>query len=163
MNIHNLDGCAPVPLAFYLKALGILRLVAEQADPEARGWWEGEHFRLATKLDRNGLEAFFLKSYEPTPVVSPWNKGSGFYYDNDPALKAFELSPASRAKPVKDAIKDARVLLSESVIADNLVRQIKAESKVTKEDRTRLRKNIGFCQDKGYAPTKRTKSGTQKA
>ncbi len=28
-----LSGCAPVPLAHYLKALGVLRLVAEQADP----------------------------------------------------------------------------------------------------------------------------------
>jgi len=41
MHIHDLNGCAPAPLAHYLKALGILRLVAEQADPEARGWWWG--------------------------------------------------------------------------------------------------------------------------
>lgn len=36
IHIHKLDGCAPTPLAHYLKALGILRLVAEQADPNAR-------------------------------------------------------------------------------------------------------------------------------
>jgi hypothetical protein len=34
-----LHGCTPEPLMSYLKALGILRLVAEQADPEARGAW----------------------------------------------------------------------------------------------------------------------------
>ena len=50
--VHQLDGCAPTPLAHYLKALGILRLVAEQADLDARGWWDGDRFRLATKLNR---------------------------------------------------------------------------------------------------------------
>ncbi len=34
-QVHEivLSGCSPIPLANYLKALGILRLVAEQADP----------------------------------------------------------------------------------------------------------------------------------
>ncbi|TVQ98102.1 MAG: hypothetical protein EA399_11480, partial [Desulfovibrionales bacterium] len=68
MHIHDLKGCAPTPLAHYLKALGILRLVAEQADPEARGWWHGDLFRLATKLDARELETFFLERYEPTPI-----------------------------------------------------------------------------------------------
>ena len=50
IHVHELDGCAPTPLAHYLKALGILRLVAEQADEHARGWWEGNHFRLGVDL-----------------------------------------------------------------------------------------------------------------
>lgn len=79
MNIHDLNGCAPTPLAHYLKALGILRLVSEQADPQARGWWEGDRFRLATQLDREELETFFLARYEPTPIFNPWGARSGFY------------------------------------------------------------------------------------
>lgn len=79
IHVHDLAGCAPTPLAHYLKALGILRLVAEQADTQARGWWEGEQFKLATKLDRQELEAFFLESYEPTPMFNPWGARSGFY------------------------------------------------------------------------------------
>ena len=59
--VHQLDGCAPTPLAHYLKALGILRLVAEQADLDARGWWDGDRFRLATKLNREEIEAFFVR------------------------------------------------------------------------------------------------------
>ena len=39
LHLHYLKGCSPTPLANYHKALGILRLVAEQADPTARGWW----------------------------------------------------------------------------------------------------------------------------
>ncbi|MDZ7810555.1 MAG: hypothetical protein U5L11_11035 [Arhodomonas sp.] len=42
-----LPGCGPIPLAGYLKALGVLRLVAEQADPDARGYWEDEQFIVA--------------------------------------------------------------------------------------------------------------------
>ena len=60
IHVHQLDGCAPAPLAHYLKALGILRLVAEQADRDARSWWAGDDFRLATRLGREELEAFFL-------------------------------------------------------------------------------------------------------
>ena len=60
IHVHTLDGCAPAPLAHYLKALGILRLLAEQVDSDARGWWEGDHFRLAMRLDRGELERFFL-------------------------------------------------------------------------------------------------------
>jgi len=41
LHLHHLVGCAPAPLARYLKALGILRLVAEQKDPAVRGWWPG--------------------------------------------------------------------------------------------------------------------------
>jgi CRISPR-associated protein Csx17 len=79
LQLHELKGCAPAPLANYLKALGVLRLVVEQeADPEARGWWQDERFRLLTKLTRDELEQFFLHRYAPTPLLSPWNKGCGF-------------------------------------------------------------------------------------
>ena len=56
----TLDGCSPTPLASYLKALGVLRLLSsaannvsgEVADPGIRGWWEGERFHLRTTLGR---------------------------------------------------------------------------------------------------------------
>ena len=59
IHVHELGGCGPTPLAHYLKALGILRLVAEQADSDVRGWWDGDHFRLATRLTREELEGVF--------------------------------------------------------------------------------------------------------
>ena len=54
IHLHTLKGCSPAPLANYLKALGILRLVGEQADKQARGWWEGEYFCLLTKVVERG-------------------------------------------------------------------------------------------------------------
>lgn len=79
MIVHRLDGCAPMPLAHYLKALGILRLVAEQLDPRARGWWQGERFVLASEKTEEELVRFFLESYAPTPMFNPWGARSGFY------------------------------------------------------------------------------------
>ena len=61
MTIYEqvLDGCSPVPLASYLKALGVFRLVAEQADPQARGFWRDERFVLRTFLAQDELVRFF--------------------------------------------------------------------------------------------------------
>lgn len=79
MHVLKLMGCTATPFGSYLKALGVLRLVSEQADSEARGWWDGDVFQLESKLDEAGLEDFFLARYSPTPIVAPWNSGSGFY------------------------------------------------------------------------------------
>ena len=83
----TLDGCAPTPLASYLKALGVLRLLSSSAnhvdgkaaDPKARGWWEHERFHLMTALGGDGLLRYFLEAYAPSPIIAPWNGGSGFY------------------------------------------------------------------------------------
>ena len=83
----TLGGCAPTPLASYLKAIGALRLISSNAnhvdgnaaDPDARGWWENDQFQLSTRLSREELCGFFLQEYAPTPIVAPWNGGSGFY------------------------------------------------------------------------------------
>lgn len=79
----QLAGCRPEPLAHYLKALGILRLVSEQVDPDARGWWADDVLWLRTKMTREEMEKFFLENYQPTPIVAPWNGGSGFYYQEE--------------------------------------------------------------------------------
>jgi CRISPR-associated protein Csx17 len=74
----GLKGCTIEPMGGYLKALAVLRLISEQADPSARGWWHGNTFRLESKFDEAGLVGFFLDEYRPTPIVAPWNGGSGF-------------------------------------------------------------------------------------
>jgi CRISPR-associated protein Csx17 len=128
INIHHLYGCTPTPLANYLKALGILRLVAEQVDPNARGAWRDEHFVLATTLSVQEIETFFLEQYAPTPFVSPWNKGAGFL-TKDRFLAALEQSPLPRLKSFQDGIAAARSLCSELELADAAIRQIKEEPK----------------------------------
>ena len=82
----TLDGCTPIPLASYLKVLGVLRLISSDAnhvngraaDPKARGWWTNERFHMRTTLDLRALSRFFLHEYAPSPIVAPWNGRAGF-------------------------------------------------------------------------------------
>jgi CRISPR-associated protein Csx17 len=73
-----LYGCTPEPLISYLKALGVLRLIAEQADPEARAAWRAGIFVLSSKFDADTLIQFFLEEYMPTPIAVPWS-GNDFF------------------------------------------------------------------------------------
>ena len=130
IHVHQLDGCAPTPLAHYLKAIGILRLVSEQVDNEARGWWDGDRFRLASSLSQRDLINFFLHAYQPTPIVSPWNKGSGFFQDNDRGLSPIESSQGPRFASLRLGIATGRSQLQELESADAMVRNIKAETKI---------------------------------
>ncbi|MFO1358869.1 type I-U CRISPR-associated protein Csx17 [Plasticicumulans sp.] len=108
-----LRGCTPVPLAHYLKALGVLRLVAEQADAEATGHWTDDGFVLESRLDRTALTGFFLHDYRPTPVIAPWNGGSGFYpKDNMSGIGPLETATATRLQPYAATIRQVRTQLA---------------------------------------------------
>ncbi|MCG5540854.1 MULTISPECIES: type I-G CRISPR-associated protein Cas8g1/Csx17 [unclassified Halorhodospira] len=107
-----LPGCTPVPLASYLKALGILRLVVEQADPEARGCWQNEQFVLESRLDAEELKRFFLEEYRPTPILAPWNGGSGFYpKDNQDGIEPLSNASAQRLDPLRATITGVQGIL----------------------------------------------------
>ncbi len=122
-QVLELDGCAPVPLAGYLKALGVLRILGEQlgvddtsaagSGAEIRGWWERERFMLWCPLDQEGLEAFFLEAYRPTPILAPWNGGSGFYEkDRQEAIGAIESTDVARFADYSAAISRSRQSLA---------------------------------------------------
>lgn len=105
MYEHILKGCNPKPLAGYLKSLGIFRLIAEQSDPAVKGWWAGEQFSIATSLSRADLNHYFCSKYTPTPIVAPWNGGSGFYFgDNMKGIEAIVSSQDERLKEYRDII-----------------------------------------------------------
>ena len=106
-----MGGCRPEPLSSYLKALGILRLVADQADASATGHWADDVFVLGTTLDWQELLGFLLDHYRPTPVVSPWNSSSGFGKEGEGELRAIEASADPRLEPYRRTISVARRLL----------------------------------------------------
>lgn len=89
----------PEPLGSYLKALALLRLVATQADREATGWWASDRFHLRSELDLDDLVEFLTERYCPTPLVAPWNGGSGFGPNDEKAsptaVAAVELVESS--------------------------------------------------------------------
>lgn len=93
----TLSACTATPFGSYLKALGVLRLVSEQADPETRGHWDRETFVIQCSLAEDDLTDFFLEKYEPTPILAPWNGGSGFYpKDNKDGVTAILKSTHDR-------------------------------------------------------------------
>ncbi len=124
-----LDGCAPTPLASYLKALGVLRLISSSAnhvsgaaaDPNARGWWENERFHLRTTLSRDALQHFFLHDYAPSPIIAPWNGGSGFYpQDNKDGFDPLAADPvAERFDHISATIQRA----SHTIVSLGLTKQ----------------------------------------
>lgn len=105
----KLGGCTATPFGSYLKALGVLRLVSEQAEPDARGWWEGDTFTLECRLSGPELLDFFIDRYDPTPIVAPWNSGSGFYpKDNKEGIDAIAATTGARFEAYRDAIAACR-------------------------------------------------------
>ncbi|TDU67135.1 CRISPR-associated protein Csx17 [Prosthecobacter fusiformis] len=111
MPTLTLSGCAPVPLAHYLKALGILRLVGEspKGDLSASAAWNNDQIILTSRFDGKGLLNFFLHDYQPTPVLAPWNGGSGFFKkDNREAIDAIMASGAARLLNYQNSLTAAR-------------------------------------------------------
>ena len=110
-----LSGCAPTPLADYLKALGVFRLVSEQMDPHAAAYWHQDRFVLESVADEEALREFLLHRYRPTPILAPWNGGSGFYPKDATAkvqVERIESSHGERLHAYRDAIAVGRRALS---------------------------------------------------
>lgn len=116
-----LRGCTPTPLASYLKALAVLRLVAEAGaegggDADATGFWREDIFVLNTRLTEEELRAFFLDRYQPTPLIAPWNAGSGFYFQEG---KLKETDP-NTGKKRKTGVRDQETAATKAVAAMEL-------------------------------------------
>lgn len=123
-----LPGCRPEPLLRYLKALGVLRLVAEQKGPEVRGAWAAGSFALWTAMRWEELVDFFLEEYQPTPVVSPWNGGSGFWGARGTAPAALQKvndSANPRLAPYRETILRTERLLQQGGYAQRPTRRDK--------------------------------------
>lgn len=145
-----LSGCTPEPLMAYLKALGVLRLLSEQKDPDARGWWKNDVFWLRSPVlfkdtttyegraeAQEALMQFFLKEYEPTPIVAPWGARSGFFPGSSEktareALDRIAASNLSSLEPFQRMIGLVHEVLTENGL----------DQKAKDDDKLRL---LGLC------------------
>ena len=114
----SLTGCHPEPLGSYLKALGVLRLVGNQKDQDARGRWRGNSFTLSSELHETGLVAFFRDEYHPTPLLAPWNSGSGFRVQGkrpeaEHTLQMLESSSGERLASYRATIHAGREVVAD--------------------------------------------------
>ena len=100
-----LKGCSPEPLISYLKALGIFRVISDQMEPDIRACWKDNSFVLHSRHTANEITDFFLEKYSPTPIVSPWNGGSGFYEgDQDKGIQSIRNSSSDRLEDYRVTI-----------------------------------------------------------
>lgn len=111
-----LPGLQPQPLAAYLGALGVLRLCSQQLDATIRGAFSHTGFRLHG-VDEHTLESFLLDAWAPSPVLTPWNKASGFYDSSKgrmatSAMHRIVASAAPRFESLAGAIKQIRALVA---------------------------------------------------
>lgn len=85
---HHLElpGCRHDILGHYLKAIGLLRVLAkcaaaEHRDPDAEGWWDTDQACFCLRSPKYGtrekLVEFFALHYRPTAVFAAWNKEPG--------------------------------------------------------------------------------------
>lgn len=123
----RISGASSRTLLGYLVGLGLLRVVARQADPAARACWRDGALELHSELDAAGLEVFLLERWEPAPVVSPWNGGSGFFGKRGAALQAIEAHSSPRVDALRAAIIAGRASLARAGLV------AKPESKAEKE------------------------------
>ena len=112
---HVLSGLRPEPLASYLAGLGLIRMIGEQADPAATAAWAPDGLVIGTTVP--DIAAWLAEEYVPTPVLSPWNNGSGFgLKDKEPlrALTALREHPSPRLASFRGAIQVAQQVVSKA-------------------------------------------------
>src|SRR5690606_30717382 len=64
------------------------------------------------RMHRRALLRFFTHNYRPTPLLSPWNGGSGFYRrDHTSGIEAIEHSTAPRFIAYRKALALGRRLV----------------------------------------------------
>jgi len=118
-----LAGCQTRPMGSYLKALGVFRILAGQADPKIRAAWSDVGFVVYSDLGLDGIVDFFETRYQPSLLFNPWGGRSGFYAGNSEraareALDAITASNDPRLSQARDAIGLVRSLLADLGVND---------------------------------------------
>lgn len=142
MTVLRLAGCRSESLLGYLKALGILRLFAAQADAAARGSWDGAVFVIDTLQTEDAMERFFLDAYIPTPILNPWNSGAGFDGKDDMAARTMRRVAQTTGRRWQ-AYRDSLAFIAKRYVDSGLrTQRYKLDSKDAKE-----RDKLGFLRD----------------
>jgi CRISPR-associated protein Csx17 len=117
-----------------MKGLGIVRILSEQR-PSARVLcrWERGLLVLESDLTLEDLLAFFLEEYAPTPFVSPWNGGSGFFFQEGKSQ-----AKGADGKKLKTGVRDQ---------ATEATRALTAVQQSSGRRLARYREIIGFAKE----------------
>jgi len=138
-HVVKLEGCTQVPLANYLKTLGLFRLIAEQVDPMAKGYWSDQVFILESKLSNEDIIRFVTEDYCPTPIVVPWSGNDFFAVDQD---RRFQEDEDRFNKPPTSEKAIAAILRTESTRLDLYRQTITSVFAAMKISKTLTKSNI---------------------
>ncbi len=89
-----LHGCAPIPLAHYLKALGVLIVLARHSKT-VRCDWKQHTFEIESEFTESALVEFFIRDYIPCPIVVPWSGSDFFDVEREAKCSTFDKQPTS--------------------------------------------------------------------
>jgi CRISPR-associated protein Csx17 len=94
-------------------------LASQAPEARVRGYWKNDVFVLETEWTRAEILDFFLNHYAPTPVIAPWNGGSGFYpKDQKSGIDAVSQSAAPRFAALRETIRTAKAVLARLGISE---------------------------------------------
>ena len=113
MKIY-LSNCITEPFGNALKALGVIRLIGEQKDPDMKSYWKNGELVIETKafLSQQEIIEFFMKEYSPTPILAPWLNQSGFWAGFEtPGMKAVMATEEKRFEPYRNNVEKIRSII----------------------------------------------------
>ncbi|MER5339604.1 type I-U CRISPR-associated protein Csx17 [Streptomyces mirabilis] len=113
-----LRGLRATTLGGYLSALGLLRILATQHDTTTRLRWADDLPVLTSASSIDELATWLTISYQPSPIVSPWNAGAGFAgngksVEAERAVAQIENSHDPRLAVLQEAITAGREVVAE--------------------------------------------------
>ncbi|MBO0802478.1 MAG: type I-U CRISPR-associated protein Csx17 [Nocardiopsaceae bacterium] len=112
-TLHLSPGLGAEPLASYLASLGLVRVLGEQADPAVTATWTPDGVAITTAVP--DIAVWLADEYIPTPVVSPWNGGSGFGAKDKEPIRRFDRirkHPSPRLNSLRNAIGIATAVVA---------------------------------------------------
>lgn len=124
MTSHVVVGARGRSLMNSLAALGLVRVLAEQADARLRCVYTPDGLRIDCAVEH--LATWLVDSYRPTPVLSPWNEGSGFGI-KDKAPKLALSSLLAIGMPRLDAYRSSHATVAPLAASARVERWPKAK------------------------------------
>ncbi|WP_166355287.1 type I-G CRISPR-associated protein Cas8g1/Csx17 [Phytoactinopolyspora limicola] len=148
MNSIVLVGCRAEPLGSYLTGLGLWRAVVRLLDSDAKAHWSAGQMVLTTRFaDVDELTARLAETFEPLPIVSPWNAGSGFAGNGrsrsaEDTLNRIRVSTDGRLAAVRHAVAAADRVVTEGRDAGLAGKGAEMWAKKRKADVVMLARNM---------------------
>ena len=110
-------GCGVEPIANYLKALGLLRVV-----PNSKGWWQEGKFWIESDRPPDEVIDYLAEQACVTPLFNPWNGDSGFWVEGRAKEAIRRLASVQESDRTKRYVK-ARDKALDVVVASGLKKQ----------------------------------------